>query len=199
MRPDDRRIGGWLGGSLAALGGINEDDRLRRQGYFTLKDAAASYPEFNYFTFSYSLSRLARTHERWPEAVKAMWTSVDVCAQAEVSRSTPNYQSYASAEIEARDVQGDRRVCWNSSIAPHNFEGFFLQSGDVLVKNGQPREAVVMYMNAKLSPSYGAWPYRDVLEARIRSAPERARQFDRGEEGVMMISSAYSCTGCHQK
>ena len=32
--------------------------------------------------------------------------------------------------------EGARRACWNSRIAPHNLEGFFLNMGDMLVKSG---------------------------------------------------------------
>src|SRR5262245_41481476 len=71
--------------------------------------------------------------------------------------------------LETKD--GPKRVCWNSWIAPHNFEGFFLNFGDMLVKAGEPGLAVSMYANAKLTPDYASWPYRDVLEDRMRNAP----------------------------
>ena len=59
-----------------------------------------------------------------------------------------------------------------------------------------------MYANARLEPSYPAWPYRATLEERIRTADARAEAFrspapERWPE--MMVSSALSCTGCHQR
>ena len=77
--------------------------------------------------------------------------------------------------------EGPRRVCWNSWIAPHNFEGFFLNFGDMLVKAGQPELAVSMYRNAQLAREYATWPYKAVLEARIRDAAKNVEAFRRTE------------------
>jgi len=38
--------------------------------------------------------------------------------------------------MSKKTKEGKKRVCWNSWIAPHNFEGFFLNMGDMLVKSG---------------------------------------------------------------
>jgi hypothetical protein len=54
-------------------------------------------------------------------------------------------------------TDGKKRACWNSWIAPHNFEGFFLNMGDMLVKVGDWRTAQKIYANAKLSPDYANW------------------------------------------
>jgi hypothetical protein len=199
MRPDDGRILGWLGGSQTALGAINDDERLRRQGYFTLLDAVDSYPEFNHFTMNYAMSSIAADHERWPEVMNNMWESVDVCAGERVSREVPDYSPYATLAVEQRDLTNARRVCWTVPAAPHNFEGFFLHNGDVLVKDGQPDVAIRMYENAKLSRTYASWPYRDVLETRIATAEARAKRFEHDGQGEMMISSNLACTGCHQR
>jgi hypothetical protein len=198
MRPEDSRIDGWFGSTLLALGAINDDEHLRRKGYFALKSGASAYPEFNHFTFGYAMSTVPVTHERWPEVVRAMWESVDVCAGSAVSREVPDYARYASAQAEERDRSGARRVCWNSALAPHNFEGFFLQGGDVLVKNGQPDAAIRMYENARLSRSYASWPHRDALERRISSARARAERFRTTGDGEMMVDSPLACTGCHE-
>jgi hypothetical protein len=199
MKPDDTRIKGWLGGSQLALASINDDERMRRRGYFTLRAGAEAYPEFNEFSFGYAMSVLPKSHERWSEVVDAMWKSVDVCAGEKVSRQSPDYAPFNSEAAEHADLAGPRRACWNSEIAPHNFEGFFLHNGDVLVKNAQPEVAVKMYQNAKLSRSYAEWPYRDVLEQRIASVKARAERFELDGSGEMMVASAQTCTGCHQR
>jgi len=59
-----------------------------------------------------------------------------------------------------------KRVCWNSWIAPHNFEGFFLNLGDMLVKAGDWQTAQKIYANAKLPKEYATWKYQAVLEER---------------------------------
>jgi hypothetical protein len=59
------------------------------------------------------------------------------------------------------------RACWNSWIAPHNFEGFFLNFGDMLARANDLPNARAMYEAARLPKSYAQWPYRDVLERRL--------------------------------
>jgi hypothetical protein len=94
-------------------------------------------------------------------------------------------------------------VCWNSWIAPHNFEGFFLNFGDMLVKAGQPETAVVMYRNARLAREFPTWPYRAVLEARIANAAANVEPFRRADSPpgapALMVRSAFACMACHQE
>jgi hypothetical protein len=96
-------------------------------------------------------------------------------------------------------------VCWNSWIAPHNFEGFFLNMGDMLVKAGDWPAAQKVYANAKLSSTYASWKYRPVLEARIEQAQANVSAFNapgRGKasgDAVMMVQSRFACMGCHQQ
>jgi hypothetical protein len=93
---------------------------------------------------------------------------------------------------------GEKRVCWNSTIAPYNFEGFFMNMGDMLVKAGDPGTARKVYANAKLSPTYASWPYRAVLEQRLTDAETNVAGFRAGTGTPMMGRSAYSCMACHQ-
>ena len=101
--------------------------------------------------------------------------------------------------------QGPKRACWNSWIAPHNFEGFFLNMGDMLVKAGDWQTAQRIYSNAKLSSTYAQWPYRRALEERIRDARDNVTAFnasaDAGgsEPRRIMIDSVFSCMACHQQ
>ena len=100
-------------------------------------------------------------------------------------------------------ILGPKRVCWNSWIAPHNLEGFFLSFGDMLVKTGQPETAMAMYRNARLTADDAAWPSRDLLEARIANAAANVEVFRRQDAPpgtpTMMIRSGYACMGCHQQ
>jgi hypothetical protein len=103
-------------------------------------------------------------------------------------------------------TEGTKRVCWNSRIAPHNFEGFFLNMGDMLVASGDWQTAQIIYANAKLSATYAQWPYRGVLEQRIVNARANGEAF-RGPVGRnrqngtgprLMIAESFSCMACHQ-
>lgn len=58
------------------------------------------------------------------------------------------------------------------------------------------------YAIARLSRVYAAWPYRDVLEERIRRAHDNVAVFNQANFGGpngMMIRSAFSCMACHQE
>jgi len=116
-----------------------------------------------------------------------------------IDRANPDYARYM--RLETKD--GPKRVCWNSWIAPHNFEGFFLNLGDMLVKAGEPDRAVIMYRNAMLTPDYAQWPYKGVLEQRIAQATRNVEVFRRKDpprDGpAMMVRSTYACMGCHQQ
>ena len=94
-------------------------------------------------------------------------------------------------------------MCWNSWIAPHNFEGFFLNFGDMLVKAGEPQRAAVMYGNARLAAEFSTWPYKGLLDDRIANATRNVEAFRRqdppAEGPTMMVRSRYSCMGCHQQ
>jgi hypothetical protein len=98
---------------------------------------------------------------------------------------------------------GPKRVCRNSWIAPHNLEGFFLNMGDMLVKQGDPATAQRVYANAKLSKTYHEWPFKSVLEDRIEHVAENIALFRDPQPAektrTMMILSTFACTGCHQQ
>jgi len=102
-------------------------------------------------------------------------------------------------------TEGKKLACWNTWIAPHNFEGFFLNMGDMLVKAGDWQMGRKLYENARLSPTYAQWPYREVLEQRIREAPGNGAVFNAvGEAKVpadqqIMIKSTFACMACHQQ
>jgi hypothetical protein len=123
---------------------------------------------------------------------------LDICAGAPVDRQAPDLAPLLRRETHA----GRQRACFNSWIAPFNWEGFFLNFGDMLVKNRDPRTAVRIYAAAKLDRSYERWPYRSVLEARIQNAEANVAAFNRSDpppgDDTIMLQSSFSCMGCHQ-
>jgi hypothetical protein len=205
LDPREARYLGFYASLLMAEGSIHRDEKLVRRGYYTMRDAVAAWPEFNYFTAGYSAGALPHDSPRFREGLEAQWRNLDVCVGERVDRTNPDYRRYMRLETR----EGPKRVCWNSWIAPHNFEGFFLNLGDMLVKAGQPETAVTMYGNARLASAYATWPYRDVLEARIASAAANVEAFRRPEAApgtpptpgapTMMVRSRYACMGCHQQ
>jgi hypothetical protein len=199
LDPGEARYLGFYAGLLMAEGTIHKDEKMVRQGFYAMKDAVRAWPEFNYFTAGYTASGLPVDSDRYREAVEQQWLNLDVCTGEKIDRANPDYAKYM--RLETKD--GPRRVCWNSWIAPHNFEGFFLNFGDMLVKAGQPELAVTMYRNAQHAREYAAWPYRSVLEARIRDAQQNVEAFRRTAPGpdatTLMVRSTFACMGCHQQ
>ncbi len=67
---------------------------------------------------------------------------------AKKSTKLTNYKS-AVQKIRSSTDPKIFRTCWNSWIAPHNWEGFCLNWGDMLAKNGEVEEAQRIYNLAK--------------------------------------------------
>ena len=176
-----------------AEGKIHDDEKLTRRGFFLMNDAVDAWPEFNLFTRGYVMSRLPASDPKYASAVDDQWRNLDVCAGATIDRKNPDYAPYMP--LERRD--GWKRACWSSWIAPHNFEGFFLNMGDMVVKAGDPATARKLYAQARLARDFGTWPFRDVLARRITDAESNVARFRAppGEDGErrMMIESAFSC------
>ena len=198
LNPSDVRVLAFLAGHTVAEGTLHKDERLVRRGYYLLLDAIDAWPEFSLFTAGYVMSRLPADSPRFKEGLEWQWRNLDVCVQERFDRTNPDYAKYLQLETKV----GAKRACWNSSIAPHNLEGFFLNMGDMLVKSGDWQSARKIYANAKRLPDYATWKFADVLEARIAQAQENVAAFN-GAQGSpdrpIMINSAFACMGCHQR
>jgi hypothetical protein len=145
------------------------------------------------------LSRLPAGDARLAQAVEAMWANLDVCVGHKVDRNNPDLSALGSTDVP----EGPRHVCFNGPYTPHSVEGYFLAFGDLLVKTGDPRLAKAVYLQARVSPAYDAWPFKALLEERVASAEARAARFaargDSAELPEMISTSARSCAVCHAK
>jgi hypothetical protein len=198
LDPTDARYLGFLAGHTLAEGTLHKDEQLRREGYFMMREAIKAWPEFNLFTGGYVMSRLPADSPQFREALEWQWQTLDQCIEGTLDRTNPDYARYMVKET----TEGRKRVCWNSWIAPHNFEGFFLNMGDMLVKSGNWQLAQKIYANARLSRTYATWRYRSVLEDRIDRAEENVALLNEvggTPKTRMMINSAFSCMACHQQ
>lgn len=199
LQPQDARFQGFLGDSMLASGKIYADEREQVRGYFQLKRAIAMWPEFNYFTAGYVMSDLSPDSPHFTEGLDWQWKTLDLCSGTHISRTHPDF----SPDMRNATQTGRKRACWNSWIAPHNFEGFFLNMGDMLVKKGDWRTAVRIYQQAKLSRDYDNWPYRDMLEKRITNVRENVAYFQNNNgtnaDTRILFSSGFGCAACHQK
>jgi uncharacterized protein YceK len=201
MNPKEARYRGFLASATLIEGHLNQDERVTRRGYYTMLNAINAWPEFNLFTAGYVMSTQPATSERFRQALGWQWRDLDVCVGEKFDRNNPDISKYMQLQTQ----QGPKRACWNSWIAPHNFEGFFLNMGDMLVKAGDWQTAQRMYSNAKFSSTYAQWPYRQALEERIRDARGNVTAFnasanaDGSEPRRIMIDSVFSCMACHQQ
>lgn len=202
LAPQDARFLGFYGDALLIQGKIFQDKKQQVKAYYVLKRAIRAWPQFNYFTAGYPMSILSANDPSFQEGLDWQWRTLDVCAGEPVNRNNPDFSPY----MPRATLTGLARACWNSWIAPFNFEGFFLNMGDMLVKAGQPQVAVKIYNNAKLASNYSQWKYRSVLEARIRQATENVSKFNEAviltqpaTEPAMMFRSKFACMACHER
>jgi hypothetical protein len=200
LNPHEARYLGFLAAATMTEGSIHKDEKLTRRGYFLMQDAIEAWPEFNLFTAGYGRSRLPAKSERFKEALEWQWQTLDLCSGARIDRTSPDFSPYMALAT----TEGPKRACWNSWIAPHNFEGFFLNMGDMLVKSGDWQTAQKIYLAAKLSPTYAQWKFRDVLEARIAQAQANVAAFNAPADNAdktrprTMVASPFACMACHQ-
>lgn len=195
LAPNDPRVPGFLGSAQLAVARIHADERHKRRGYFTLRNALTRYPEFNYFAAGYALSRLPRHEPRYQEALGYMWKTFEICrglTQEDVDAGRLTVTSHAAPA---------HGVCTNMPQVPHGLEGFVLNMGDMLVKNGEIDRAQKIYAFARTSSGYAQWRHKAVLERHAATAAERAAAFAGPLAGqpTMMIESRLSCVGCHEK
>jgi hypothetical protein len=201
LNPHEARYLGFLAVATTTEGRIHKDEKLTRRGYALMLDAIDAWPEFNLFTAGYGPSRMPAESQRFKEALQWQWRTLDLCAGERVDRTSPEFAPYMALET----TTGRKRVCWNSWIAPHNFEGFFLNMGDMLVKAGAWQTAQRIYANARQSPTYAQWKYREVLEMRIAAAQTNVAIFNApagyADRAVppMMVASPFACMACHQR
>ena len=197
LNPNDGRILGFLAATAMSEGSIDKDDRKSVHGYFILKEAIDKYPLFNLFTGGYIMSRLPKDHDGFKEGLGYQWDILDECMCEKVDRENFDVRKY----LHLATTKGDKRVCWNTPMVPHGEEAFFLNLGDMLVKNGEVEKGIKIYNNAKLTKGYDTWKFKDILDDRIKDAVENQKNFNqenlKDDRKVMMINSSFSCMGCH--
>jgi hypothetical protein len=199
LNPTEARYLGFLGATQLTEASIHHDQKLQREGWFNLQAGIAAWPEFNLFTAGYVMSNQPADSERFQQGLAWQWQTLDECAGAKVNRADPDFH----AAMALATTTGPKRACWNSWIAPHNFEGFFLNMGDMLVKSGDWQTARKVYANARLSPTYASWAYSSVLDQRIEQAQGNVADFSRAagadrSASKMMFGSDYACMACHR-
>ena len=211
LDPADARVQGFHAAFEMSDATVQRDSVAFAAGLARGRAAIAAWPEFNWFTVGYTLSGGDHASPLFREAVAMQWQTMDACSRTPIDRTNPTAAVVFRAGATEQDPRR-RRACWNSAIAPHNVEGFFLNLGDMLVKSGDWRTARRVYALAQATPSYPTWPYRAALEARVADAernvaafrapavhgPAPAGRASHAPARRVMLQSPFACTVCHQ-
>jgi hypothetical protein len=192
----DARIHGFASVMRMVEGGIHRDSLLVAAGITQGRASIERWPEFNLFSIGYALSGRPESSAAFREGLDMQWSTLDLCRRGRVDRTDPAFTGELGEGLNEPDL-AKRRACYNSWIAPHNVEGFFLNMGDMVMRSGDWRTAQKVYALARQATAYPTWPYRDVLEARIRDAEHTVPEFQ-GEGRRLMFGSRFACSACHQ-
>jgi hypothetical protein len=206
LNPNDPRVLGFLADLKMTVADISQDKKLSTKGYFDGKKSIHKWKEFNYFTIGYVLSQLHEDTWQFEKGLEWQWKTLDECYCEKFDRENPDIQKYLPME-ETEDNLKRKRACWNSWIAPHNVEGFYLNMGDMLVKSGDWKKGIQIYDLAKQIPQYESWDYKETLEKRIENAETNVTKFRQplvngkkySVDNVLLINSSISCMSCHKK
>ena len=203
LAPNEPRILGFLGYTRLTLGNATQDINMLAQGQMDVARSIELWPEWAYFGAAYGLDAQAPYGSpQFDQALNYYWSNVDVCANTAVDRQHPDFTPY----MYQQTLKGPDRACWDSWIAPYNTEGFFLVMGDALVKAGQTDVALIIYNNAKLQEHYRSWPFRHLLESRIKNINENVDNFRQptlayrpaDPEKTLLANTSVSCAICHR-
>ncbi len=201
INPNDKRILGFLADIEMAYGSISKSKKLQRQGYFKGLKSIKEWPEFNKFTIGVTFSGSGPKSKYFNKALDWQWTTLEDCYTSKIDRTNPNIKEFVSKQMPEHNL-GKDRACYNSWIAPHNIEGYFLHMGDMITKTGDYITAIKVYEIAKSSPNYSTWVFKDVLEKRIENAERNTKLFlaknQKGIDNVIINNSGNLCMSCHK-
>jgi len=210
LNPDDPRTYGFQSAVQMCEGAFTNNLEMLAQAYFGSLKAIRKWPQFNKFALGYIEGQLDTGTRMYKQGLKFQWEILDECAEAKLSeekimKDPITILTALYDEINNSNDPEIKRACGNSWIAPHNWEGFFLNFGDILVKAGRIDQAKIMYSAVKIAPSYVDWIYKDVINLRIEEANQNVQVFNRKQNLIaltdnkqMMVNSEMSCTGCHK-
>jgi hypothetical protein len=196
LAPTDPMILGRLGSLEIGIGSVLHDAARIAQGTAEIDEGVRQYPEFTLFNRARLFFDLPAGDPGAADRMDDFWKKLDACAGQPVDRLAFDLGPYLSQVTDT----GPRRVCWNTEHTPHGVEGFFLYMGDALLRRGDAATARAIYANARNSPEYASWPFRDVLDDRIASADDWAARLtdaDATNDPGLISAAAIACASCH--
>lgn len=191
LRPDDRRIPGWIAAAQMQLARATGDRALFERAYAAGRAAWKAYPEFNGFTFAYALSAEPTASPEFENARVAMWETARLCSGGRVTRSRPD----AGPSLEA--LGEPNPICGNTPLAPHNFEGFWWILGQFESKGEQIDRARACFTNVQVSPGFENWPVSASFEQDVTDVYTLNSEL-RADPARLVFNTTNSCMACHQ-
>lgn len=206
LNPADARIISFLSAAKIIVGDVSKDDRLVTQGYFDGLKSIREWKDFGEFSLAYTLSQLPHTDPNFRKTLDWMEGTTERCYCPDLDPPSEACKEFIAREVADPKSLGRNRIVPNSWVAPHNIEGYFMSYGDLLVKNGDWEKAIPIYELAKYAPDYNHWPYREILDKRIKNAQSNVVKFRKsadkddfiGLDDAVMVQTAMACRACHQ-
>jgi len=210
LNPKDPRLDGFQAAVQLCEGALTNNREMLATSYFSGLKAIKKWPQFNRFALGYVESQLDTGSKIYKQGLRYQWHILNECSEMKLTKEKilecPNeLLTRLFNTINNSTNPKIKRACGNTWIAPHNWEGFFLNLGDMLVKAGELNDAKIIYNAAKYAPSFNQWVYKNVIDKRIAEMNENKEAFNRHQNLIhlsympqMMINSEMSCMGCHE-
>lgn len=198
LRPDDRRIDGWIQGAQSILERI-ETGKISAQTQTAVLNAIPVRPTFNLWT------ALIILHDE------------DASSLGELAAAAKNFVD-ASSDKKTDPCKKYPQDCLSGPKAPYNFQGAIVELGDIFLRRaeyylqkGDIQNAMIMAQYAEGTyaqldlPANKAltekWPARDIIALRKnRLAQVMNKQVPKGPlVNQEQYQRAYQCGSCHSK
>lgn len=180
---------------------INDDQALMGDTHMKVLANAEIWPEFAAYMQGWILAAmLAPSDEFYSTDHLGYMFMLDQCAGFRLPDAV-KFNKLMHSMYSVKSLT--KPECYNNTIAPHSIEGTLLSMGDSWVKEGKFELARTWYNNAKTSPTYDDWRYKEILEDRLARLDYFQSKFvaDSGkldiEEPAMSYQSEISCGICH--
>lgn len=193
MNPDDARIPSWIGFMETRIGEAAGSQSVIDQGKADLDAATQNFATFTHFVRGIALLDRAHDDPVLATAPDDIWSVLEACGFT-VDRANPDFA------YPTKPLAPPAQICRDTTIARHNWKGFFLHAGDIFTKAGDAKTATAMWQNAKKSPTFDKWPFAADVEDRIAHADERAALLtddDPSNDPELFVQGEHVCVGCH--
>jgi hypothetical protein len=182
--PSDVRILAWWGPLKIMLGGMLGDSARSDEGARLIEEGTERYPVFIAFSNVVAYGGAPVDGPLFKKALEAV-------------------RYYLDDLIEKSQCQNSEDPsCRNTEHVPHNAEGTALFMGDVFVRAQDRERALASYKVAERAKSHATWPFRSLMDERIRNLDANLRAAGNAidlDDPEWAWSSSSQCSFCHRQ